>query len=58
MAYLEAGVKEELYIELPEDYRNSCIQVDRLQKVMYGLVHAGSLWPKPFSAELDARGFE
>ena len=24
MAYLEANVKEELYIELPENYRNSC----------------------------------
>ncbi|CAN0393819.1 unnamed protein product, partial [Ascophyllum nodosum] len=35
MAYLEANVKEELYIELPEDYRNSCDQVGRLQKVMY-----------------------
>ncbi|CAN0450211.1 unnamed protein product [Ascophyllum nodosum] len=58
MAYLEAGVNEELYIELPEDYRNSCVQVGRLQKVMYGLVHAGLLWSKPFSAELDARGFE
>ena len=30
MAYLEADVKEELYIELPEDYRDSCDQVGRL----------------------------
>ena len=58
MAYLEAGAKEELYIELPEDYRNSCVQVGRLQKVMYSLVHAGLLWSKTFSAELDARGIE
>ena len=27
MGYLEAGVKYELYIELPEDYRDSCDQV-------------------------------
>ena len=27
MVYLEAKVKEELYIELSEDYRNSCDQV-------------------------------
>ena len=40
MAYLEANVKEELYIELPEEYHKSCDQVDRLQKAMYGLVHA------------------
>ena len=25
---------------------------------MYGLVHAGLLWSKTFSAELAARGFE
>ena len=43
MAYLEANVKEKLYIELPEDYRNSCDQVGRLRKAMYGLVHAGML---------------
>ena len=43
MAYLEAGVKEELYIELSEDYRDSCDQVDRPQTAMYGLVHAGLL---------------
>ena len=30
MAYLEANVEEELHIELPEDYRNSCDQVGRL----------------------------
>ena len=58
MAYLEAGVKEELYIELPVDYRDSCDQVGRLQKAMYGLVRAGLLWSKKFSAELTARGLE
>ena len=58
MAYLEAAVEEKLYIELPEDYRDSCGQVGRLQKAMYGLVHAGLLWSKVFSAELTARGFE
>ena len=58
MAYLEANVKDELYIELPEDYRNSCDQVGRLQKAMYGLVHAGLLWSKKFNTKLAARGFE
>ena len=32
MAYLETNVKEELYIELPEDHRNSCDQVGRRQR--------------------------
>ena len=58
MAYLEAGVEEEPYIEQPEDYRDSCDQVGRLQEAMYGLVHAELLRSKTFSAELAARGFE
>ena len=58
MAYLEANVKEELHIELPEDHRNSYDQVGRLQNAMYGLVHPGLLWLRKFSAELAARGFE
>ena len=57
MVYLEVGAKEELYIELPEDYRDSCDQVGQLHE-MYGLVHAGLLWSKKFSSELAARGFE
>ena len=32
MAYLEANVSEELYIELPENYRDSCDQASRLQR--------------------------
>ena len=39
MPCLEANVKKELYIELPEDYHNTCDQVGRLQKVIYGFVH-------------------
>ena len=58
MVHLEANVKEELYIELPEDYRDSCGQMGRLQKAIYGLVHAGLLRSKTFSAELAVRGFE
>ena len=58
MAYLEVGVKEGLYIDLLEDYRDSCDQVDGLQKETYGLVHAGLLWSKTISAELATIGFE
>ena len=45
MAYLDANVQKELYIELLEDYRDSCDHVGRLQKATYGLVYAGLLWP-------------
>ena len=56
MAYLETNVKEELYIELPEDYPDSCDQVGRLQKAMSRLANAGLLWSKKFRAE--HAGFE
>ena len=34
MAYLEAGVIEELYIKLPEDYHDCCDQVGPRRIVM------------------------
>ena len=58
MAFLEADVTEELYVELPAGYRDSPNQVGRLQKTMYGLIHAGLLWSKKFGGELIAKGFE
>ena len=58
MAFLEADVTEELYVELPDGYRDSPNQVGRLQKAMYGLMHAGLLWSKKFGGELIAKGFE
>ncbi|CAM9703144.1 unnamed protein product [Ascophyllum nodosum] len=58
MAFLEADVTEELYVELPDGYRDSPNQVGRLQKAMYGLMHAGLLWSKKFGGELISKGFE
>ena len=58
MAYLEADVEEEIYIELPEGYRDSRKQVGLLRKAMYGLVHAGLLWSQKFGSELEAKGFQ
>ena len=58
MAFLEADVTEELYVELLDGYRDSPNQVGRLQKAMYGLMHAGLLWSKKFGGELIAKGFE
>ena len=58
MAFLEADVTEELYVELPDGYRDSPNKFGRLQKAMYGLMHAGLLWSKTFGEELIAKGFE
>ncbi|CAN0306768.1 unnamed protein product [Ascophyllum nodosum] len=58
MAFLEADVTEELYVELPDGYRDSPNQVERLQKAMYGLMHVELLWSKKFGGELIAKGFE
>ena len=58
MVFLGADVTEELYDELPDGYRDSPNQVGRLQKAMYGLIHAGLLWSKKFGGELIAKGFE
>ena len=58
MAFLEADVTEELYVELPDRYRDSPNQVGRLQRAMYGLMHAELLWSKKFGGELITKGFE
>ena len=58
IAFLEAGVTEELYVELPDEYCDSPNQIGRLQKTMYGLMHAGLLWSKKFGGELIVKGFE
>ena len=58
MAFVEADVTEEPYVELPDGYRDSPNQVGRLQKAMYSLMHAGLLWSKTFGRELIATGFK
>ena len=58
MAFLEVDVFKELYVELLDGFRDSPNQVGRLQKAMYGLMHAGLLWSKTFDGELIAKGFE
>ena len=58
MAFLEADVAEGIYIELPDGYHDSPNQVGRLQKAMYGLMHAGLQWSKTIGGELITKGFE
>lgn len=55
MVYLEAGVEDENYIELPEECRDLRNQFGLPKKAIYRLVHAGLLWPKTFGAELEAK---
>ncbi|CAM9346064.1 unnamed protein product [Sphacelaria rigidula] len=57
MTYLEADVEGEIYIELPDEYRQSKKQVGRLNKAMYGLVHAGLLWSNKFGQQVLRQGF-
>lgn len=46
LVYLKADVKKELRIKLPDGYRELRNQVGRLQRAMYGLVHARLLRSK------------
>lgn len=58
MAELEADVKEELYMELPDRYGRSKDRVGRLQKAMHGLVHVALLRSTNIGAKLKARNLE
>ena len=52
-AYLEANVKEELYIELPEDYRNSC---DQRREDQHHAGSSGSKTPVQERCPIDRGG--
>ena len=58
IAYLEAGAKDELYIELPEDLPRLLRPGEPAAKDNVRRCAAGLLWSKYFSAELTAKGFE
>ena len=58
MAYLEADVEKEIYIDLSEDYRESHDQAGLLRKSMYDLVHAGLLSSKKIGNELAKKRLE
>ncbi|CAN0353481.1 unnamed protein product, partial [Ascophyllum nodosum] len=47
-AYLQADIDEEIYIELPEDYRAFPNAVGFLRKGIYGLVQSGLCWFRKF----------
>ncbi|CAM9960942.1 unnamed protein product [Sphacelaria rigidula] len=58
MAYLEADVEKGIYIQLPDGYRQSKNQVERLNKAVCDLAHAGLLWSIKFGEKVLRKGFE
>ena len=57
-AYLQADIDEEIYIELPEDYRAFPNAVALLKKAIYGLVQSGLCWFRKFTDGIKEKGFE
>ena len=57
-AFLEADIDEKIYIEIPEEFQEFPGAVRRLNKAIYGLVHAGRCWNNKFCDDMTAIGFE
>ena len=57
-ALLKANIDEEIYIEIPEEFQEVPEAVGRLNKALYGLVHAGRCWNNKFCDDMTAIGFE
>ena len=57
-AYLQADIGEEIYIELPEDYRAFPNAVGFLKKVIYGSVQSGLCWFQKFTDGIKEKGSE
>ena len=57
-AYLLADVDIEIYIELPEEYREFPDVVGKLNKAIYGLGQAGRCWNMRQTNDIKVLGFE
>ena len=57
-AFLKAGIDEEIYIEIPEEFQKFPGAVGRLNKAIYGPVQAGRCWNNKFCDDMTAIGFE
>ena len=57
-AYLQACIDEDIYIELPEDYRAFPNAVGLLRKAIYGLVQSGLCLLRTFTDGFKGKGFE
>ena len=52
-AFLKAHIDKEIYIETSEEFQEFPGVVGRLNKAIYGLVHAGRRWNNTFCDEHD-----
>ena len=57
-AFLKAINDEEIYVEIPKELQEFPGAVGRLNKSIYGLVHAGRCWNNKFCDDMSAIGFE
>ena len=57
-AFLKAGIDEEIYIEIPEEFQKFPGAVGRLNKAIYGRVQAGRCWNNTFCDDMTAIEFE
>ena len=57
-ALLKAGIDEEIYIEIPEEFQEFPGAVERLNKAIYGLVQAERCWNNKFCDDMTTIGFE
>ena len=57
-AFLKADIEEEICIEIPEEFQEFPGAVGRLNKAIYGLLHAGRCWNNKFCDDMTAIGFE
>ena len=57
-AYLNAPLKEELYIRIPSIEENEGSKTYRLRKALYGLKQSGHEWHKTLKAALGSKGWQ
>ena len=57
-AFLKAGIDEEIYIEIPEEFQEFPGAVGRLNKAICGLIQAGRCWKIKFCDDMAAIGSE
>ena len=58
LAYLLADVDTEIYIEVPDEYREFPDAVGKLNKATYGLVQVGRCWNVRLTSDLKTLEFE
>lgn len=57
-AFLLANVDKEIYMKLPEEYKEFPGAVGKLNKSTYHLVQAGKCWNLRLTDDLKTLGFE